>query len=413
MAHPRGYLRTVPGLSQRAHDMPASPIRRLMPHADAAKARGIRIFHLNIGQPDIEAPAEFWQAIDRNRPRVLEYTNSSGNWELRRKVAAAYRKIGIDVQAEQLIVTTAGSEAIRFAMLACMNPGDEAIVPEPLYANYLGFAAEAGVKIVPITTRIEDGFALPDAAAFAERITPRTKAILICNPGNPTGAVYSKAQLEALASLALKHDLFVIADEVYREFNYTDTPITSVLQLPGLDRHAVMTDSVSKRFSLCGARLGFLVTRNPELIDAAVRFAQARLSPPALGQIGVESALDTPDSYFENVRTEYMARRDLLVDRLSKMEGVVCPKIDGAFYAMVRLPIDDCDRFCQWMLESFDHDGATVMMAPGTGFYETDGLGLDEVRIAYVLNREDLGKALDCLEAGLAAYPGRKVAARA
>jgi aspartate aminotransferase len=401
----------MPAISYRGAAMPASPIRRLMPYADQAKAQGVRVFHLNIGQPDVDSPEEFWSAVRRPDLRVLEYSNSAGNASLRRKMADAYRAMGIDVEPSQLIVTTAGSEALRFAMVACLNPGDEVIVPEPLYANYLGFATEAMVSVLPITTRIEDDFRLPEPKAFEERISPRTRALLVCNPGNPTGAVYTQRQLEELRDIALRHDLFVIADEVYREFNYTNEPIASVLQLEGLERHAVMTDSVSKRFSLCGARVGFLVSRNADVMDAATRMAQARLSPPALEQIGVEAALDAPPAYFAAMREEYRLRRDLLMERLRAMPGVRVPRIDGAFYAMVRLPIDDGDRFCQWMLEKFRYDNATVMMAPGAGFYETPGLGRDEVRIAYVLGRDDLSRALDCLEQALVAYPGRAVTA--
>jgi aspartate aminotransferase len=294
-------------------------------------------------------------------------------------------------------------------MLACLNPGDEVIVPEPMYANYIGFATIADVNVVPITTRIEDGFALPSPEAFAAKVTPRTKAILVNNPGNPTGTVYTDEQLNGLREIALRHDLFLIADEVYREFNFTGRPIRSVLQMPGLERNAVMIDSASKMYSLCGARVGFLVSRNPDVNFAALKFAQARLSPPTLEQLGMIGALDTPQSYLDGVRDEYMRRRDLLVSRLRAIPGVVCPDIHGAFYATVRLPVDDADKFCAWLLTDFDHNGQTVMFAPASGFYETPGLGRDEVRIAYVLNTEDLGRAMDVLEAALAAYPGALV----
>lgn len=400
----------MPQISARAKATPESPIRRLMPYADAAKAKGVKVYHLNIGQPDIPAPAEFWAAIKSIEDPIVAYTHSAGLMTLRRQAVEHYRAKGIDITVDQLFVTTAGSEAIIFAMLACLNEGDEVIIPEPLYANYIGFAAIAGVKVVPITTTIETDFALPPVEEFEKRITPRTKAILVCNPNNPTGTVYDARQLGELRDLALKHDLFVFADEVYHEFNYTDAQVPSVLGLEGLERHAVVIDSVSKKFSLCGARVGFFICRNPEVFSSAIKFAQARLSPPAIEQIGVEAALrSTPRAYFDDVREEYMARRDLLVSRLSGWPGVVVPKIDGAFYAMVRLPIDDADKFCQWMLEEFSHEGQTVMMAPGTGFYETDGLGKDEVRIAYVLNRTDLAAALDVLERALATYPGRTV----
>ncbi len=398
----------MPGISQRGIEVPASPIRRLMPFAEAAVASGVKIFHLNIGQPDIHSPAEFWEGVRDPKYKVLEYANSIGHASLRERTAAWYQRIGIDIVSANLIVTTAGSEALRFAMLVCLNPGDEVIVPEPLYANYIGFSVEAGVNVVAIPSRIEDDFALPSTEEFEKRITPRTKAILICNPSNPTGGVYSRAQIEQLADLVKRHNLYLIADEVYRDFNYTDEPVVSVLQIPGLEKHAVMIDSVSKRFSLCGARIGFLVSRNAEVIQAATKFAQARLSPPTLEQFGVERALDhTPRSYFDAIVEEYRGRRDLLVSRLSQMDGVVCPRIDGAFYAMVRLPIDDSDRFCQWMLETFRHDGQTVMMAPGTGFYTDHTLGTNEVRIAYVLNQDALGTAMDCLHQALSVYPGR------
>lgn len=398
----------MPELSERAVQMPASPIRRLVPFAEEAQRRGVRIHHLNIGQPDIESPDTFWNAILAARPRVVAYSHSAGNPSLRKKAAESYSAIGIPIEPDQLLVTTAGSEAIRFAFLTSLNPGDEVIIPEPLYANYLGFAVEAGIRVRPIATRIEDDFALPDVEAFEEAIGPRTRAILLCNPSNPTGTVFTADQLDRLRDVVLRHDLFLIADEVYRDFNYTGRPIRSVLQLDGLERHAVMVDSVSKRFSLCGARIGFLASRNPDILSAALKLAQARLSPPTVEQIGVEGALDTAPDYFDKVRAEYQARRDLLVERLRAMPGVLCPRIDGAFYAMVRLPIDDADAFCRWLLESFRLEGQTVMLAPGTGFYATPGGGKDEVRIAYVLRREDLSAAMDCLERALREYPGHR-----
>lgn len=397
----------MPELSERAIQMPASPIRRLVPCAEEAQRRGIRIHHLNIGQPDIESPDAFWNAILEARPKVVAYSHSAGNASLRKKAADSYCSMGIHIEPEQLLVTTAGSEAIRFAFLSCLNPADEVIIPEPLYANYLGFAVEAGIRVRPIATRIEDNFSLPPVQAFEEAIGPRTKAILICNPSNPTGTVFSADQLERLRDLVLRHDLFLIADEVYRDFNYTGRPIRSVLQLEGLERHAVMVDSVSKRFSLCGARIGFLASRNRDLLAAALKLAQARLSPPTVEQIGVEGALDIGPDYFEKVRAEFQARRDLLVERLQAMPGVLCPRIDGAFYAMVRLPVDDTDAFCRWLLECFSFEGQTVMLAPGTGFYVTPGGGTDEVRIAYVLQREAISAAMDCLERALREYPGR------
>lgn len=397
----------MPNVSDRALAMPASPIRKLVPFAEAAQNRGVHIHHLNIGQPDIESPGGFWDAILSAKPTVVAYSHSAGNQSLRQKAAEFYQALGIDISAEQLLVTTAGSEAIRFAFLSCLDPGDEVIIPEPLYANYLGFAVEAGVSVRPIVTRIEDDFALPEVEEFEAAIGPRTKAILICNPSNPTGTVFPVEQLERLRDLSLRHDLFLIADEVYREFNYTGRPVLSVLQLEGLERHAILVDSVSKRLSLCGARIGFLATRNTDVLASALKLAQARLSPPTLEQIGVEGALDTTREYFAQIRAEYQARRDLLVSRLRAMPGVLCPRIDGAFYAMVRLPVRNADEFCKWLLESFEHRGQTVMLAPGPGFYVTKGLGQNEVRIAYVLNRASIGAAMDCLEVALEQYPGR------
>lgn len=391
--------------------MPASPIRRLALVAERAVSDGVHVHHLNIGQPDIESPPEFWAAVRGTDKRVLDYAPSPGYTWLREKLAAYYQGIGIDVSGTQVVVTTAGSEALLFAMMACLDPGDEAILPEPCYANYIGFAVAAGVRIVPITTVVEADFRLPTAAEFERRLSSRTRAILLCNPSNPTGTVYSREQLHDLRDLALKHDLFVLSDEVYRDFNYTGEPITSALQIEGLERHAVMLDSASKRYSLCGARIGFLASRIEQVVDAATRLCQARLSPPTLEQLGVGACFDLPASYYDGVRREYQARRDYLVERLRAMPGVVVPRIDGAFYAMVRLPIDDCDAFCRWLLEEFRLNGETVMLAPGTGFYETEGLGRDEARVAYVLGRPALDRALDCLESALAAYPGRTLAA--
>jgi aspartate aminotransferase len=319
-------------------------------------------------------------------------------------MAAHYRAFGIDLDPAQILVTTAGSEALAFAMLACLDPGDEIIVPEPMYANYIGFARTTGVRVAPLPTRIEDGFALPSVDDFAAKIGPQTRAILICNPSNPTGTIYTEAQLEALGSLCRERGLFLIADEVYRTFNYSGKPLRSVLTLPGLEDHAVMVDSVSKRYSLCGARVGFLATRNESVMDAASRCAMARLSPPTLEQLGVIAALKTPESYFDSVCEEYRRRRDLLVKRLAGIPGVLCPAIEGAFYATVRIPVQEADHFAQWLLETFEFNGATVMVAPASGFYETPGLGRDEIRLAYVLNEADLSSALDCLEEGLRQY---------
>lgn len=397
----------MPHLSERAQRMPASPIRKLAAYAAQAKSRGVRLYHLNIGQPDIQSPPEFWEAIKSCDLKVLEYSPSQGMPHVLEAVARSYCESGIQVTPEQVMVTTAGSEAIAFALMVLMNPGEEVLIPEPMYANYISFAVAAGVRVVPIQTRLEDHFRLPHAEAFAEKITPRTRAIVVCNPSNPTGTVYTTDQLLGLRELALRHNLTLIADEVYREFNYTGQPVPSVLQLEGLEEHAVMTDSVSKRFSLCGARVGFLVSRNKAFMDAALKFAMARLSPPTLEQYGLLGALRTPKSYFEGLRNEYISRRDLLVGRLRRMPGVLCPDVDGAFYATVRLPIDDGDRFCQWLLESFQHEGSTVMLAPASGFYVTPGLGKNEVRIAYVLNCSDLDKSMDCLEKALDVYPDR------
>ncbi|MGE0002292.1 MAG: pyridoxal phosphate-dependent aminotransferase [Fimbriimonadaceae bacterium] len=400
----------MPIVSQRGQKMPPSPVRKLAPYADAAKARGVEILHLNIGQPDLESPAAFWEAVKGCSFKTLEYGHASGLWELREEMAAYYRSIGIDVEPSQVLVCTAGSEALNFALTACLEPGSEVIVPEPFYANYIGFATWFDGKVVPVPSRLEDSFALPGTAEFERRITPQTRAILINNPGNPTGTVFANGQLEELAALCAERGLWLISDEVYRDFNFTGRPIRSVLQLEGLGDAGVMVDSVSKRYSLCGARVGFLVNRHSAFNDATARLAMARLSPPTLEQIGVVAAFrNTPASYFDDVREEYRSRRDLLVERIRAIPGAVCPEIEGAFYAMVRLPIDDSDRFCQWLLEDFVYEGASVMLAPGSGFYATPGGGKDEVRIAYVLGRERLTRAMDALEAALAAYPGTKV----
>ncbi len=367
------------------------------------------MFHLNIGQPDVPSPKEYWAAVKGCELEVLEYSNSAGIAELREKAAADYCKQGINITADQVLVTTAGSESLSIALSIICNPGDEVIIPEPLYANYIGFAAGTGIQVVPITTHIENNFALPDSEEFAKRITDRTRAIVICNPGNPTGSTYDRAQLESLLKLARENNLYIIADEVYREFYFDGERPLSVLQLDGSDENVIMVDSVSKRFSLCGARIGYFVTRNAALIDPAIRFAQARLSSPTLEMIGVIAALDTPLSYYDALREEYTARRDVLTQRLRAIPGVTCPDIQGAFYAKVQLPIDDSDKFCKWMLEEFRHNNQTVMMAPGTGFYSTPGLGKNQVRIAYVLKIENLNLAMDCLEVALAQYPGRTV----
>ena len=396
----------MPDISAKGKAMPDSPIRKLAPFANAAKERGTHVIHLNIGQPDIATPEVAMDAVRNVDRTVLEYSPSEGFARYRERLARYYNGVGVDVTADEVLVTTGGSEALVFAFMSCLDAVDEVINPEPFYANYNGFATLAGIKIVPVTARIEDGFSLPPMAEFERAITDRTKAILICNPGNPTGTKYPDSALEALDALVHEKDLFLFADEVYREFTYDGPNARSVLTVPGLEEHAVVVDSVSKRYSMCGARIGALVTRNQAVRRTAMKFAMARLSPPTLAQIAAEAALDTPDDYFDEVRTSYRDRRDALVDGLAAIDGVTCPKPGGAFYAVAKLPIDDADAFCQWMLESFEHEGATVMMAPNTGFYATPGLGKQEGRMAYVLEREEIEKAVACLRAALSAYPG-------
>ena len=388
--------------------MPASPIRKLVPYAEAAKKKGIKVYHLNIGQPDIETPPAILDAVRHAEIKVLEYSHSAGNESYRRKLVQYYKKVGIDVTHEQILITTGGSEAIMFGFFTCLNPGDEVIIPEPFYANYNGFACAAGVNVVPITSRIETGFALPPITDFEKVITNKTKAIIICSPNNPTGYLYSREEMEALKEICIKHNLYLFSDEAYREFCY-DGEYVSAMHLNGLDDNVLMMDTISKRYSACGARLGALVTKNKAVYDAAMKFAQARLSPPGLAQIMGEAAVDLPDHYFDEPKAEYLRRRNLLVNRLNAMPGVFCPKPGGAFYAIARLPVDDCDKFCQWLLEDFSYHGATVMLAPATGFYGTAGLGKNEVRLAYVLNLDSLNKAMDCLEHALEVYPGKIV----
>lgn len=394
-------------ISQRGLNMPASPIRKLVPYAEAAKKRGTKVFHLNIGQPDIETPKPVRDAIHHADFTILEYTHSAGLESYRKKLVEYYAKNGIHVNHNQIIITTGGSEAILFGFMACLDPGDEVIIPEPFYANYNGFAIAAGVKVVPITSHIADGFALPPIEAFEEKITSRTKAIVICNPNNPTGYNYSEAEMQKLKAIILKHQLYLFADEAYREFTY-DGKQFSAMHLEGVDEHIVLMDTISKRYSACGARIGAFVTKNQALVDAAMKLAQMRLCAPYLEQIAGEAACDLPDDYFDTTKAEYQARRDAIVNRLNAMEGVFCPNPGGAFYAMAKLPIDDSDKFCQWLLESFEHNGQTVMLAPATGFYGTAGLGRQEVRLAYVLNIESIHAAMDCLEAALKVYPGRQ-----
>jgi len=400
-------------ISQRGQEMPPSPIRKLVPYAEAAKKKGIKVYHLNIGQPDIETPTAILDAVRKADIKVLEYSHSAGNESYRRKLVNYYKKVGIDISYDQIIITTGGSEAIMFGFFTCFDPGDEVIIPEPFYANYNGFAVAAGVKVVPITSHIENGFALPPIEDFEKVITSKTKAIIICSPNNPTGYLYSRKEMEALGKICLQHNLYLFSDEAYREFCYPpengkdDGEYISAMHLQGLEENVVLMDTISKRYSACGARIGAFVTKNKTVYDAAMKFAQARLSPPGLAQILGEAAVDLPDHYFDSPKAEYLARRDLLVRRLNEMTGVFCPKPGGAFYAIARLPIDDSDRFCQWLLESFSYNNQTVMLAPATGFYGTQGLGKNEVRLAYVLNLQSINVAMDCLEKALQQYPGR------
>lgn len=397
----------MPVLSHKAHEMPASPIRKLVPYAEAAKKKGIKIHHLNIGQPDIVTPDTFLKAIKDADVKVLEYSHSAGNESYRKKLCNYYKSYNINIEPSEVIITNGGSEAISIAMMTCFNPGDEIIIPEPFYANYNGFSVAANVTVKPIKSSIESGFALPPISDFEKLITPKTKGIMICNPGNPTGYLYTKAELEALKDLVKKYDLFLLSDEVYREFCYDGKEYVSVMHLSGIENNVILLDSISKRYSACGARIGAMISKNKEVMSAALKFAQARLSPPSYGQIGAEAALDTPASYFAEVKKEYIARRDFVIEALNKIPGVFCPKPSGAFYCIARLPIDNADKFCQWLLEDFDYNQQTVMLAPATGFYSTPGSGMNEVRLAYVLNLNDLNNAMICLKEALAKYPGK------
>lgn len=387
--------------------MPPSPIRKLVPYAEKAKNKGVKVIHLNIGQPDIETPKIALDAIKNNAIKVLEYSHSAGFESYRRGLAEYYQKNDIHVSFEDIIITTGGSEALSFGFMSTCNPGDEVIIPEPFYANYNGFATTAGLKVVPVTAKLEDGFKLPSIADFEERITPKTKAILICNPGNPTGYLYSKEELQRLSELVKKHDLFLFADEVYREFCYDGATPFSVMNLKEIEDQVILIDSVSKRYSMCGARIGALISKNKEVIATALKFGQARLSPPTYAQIAAEAALQTPDSYFTQVINEYVNRRNTMVNGLNEIPGVKCPMPKGAFYCVAEFPVDDTDKFCLWLLESFDYNGKTVMMAPLAGFYATPGLGKKEARIAYVLEENELKDAIKCLEEALKIYPGR------
>jgi len=398
----------MPKISEKGRLMPASPIRKLVPFAEEAKKRGTKIYHLNIGQPDIETPAVALEAIKNNTLKVIEYSHSAGNESYRKKLAGYYKKHHIDVNHSQIMITTGGSEALLIGLMSCLDPGDEVIIPEPFYANYNSFALTAGAKVIPVGSSIESGFALPPVKDFERLITTKTKAIIISNPGNPTGYLYSKEELLKLREIVLNHDLYLFADEVYREFCYDGHSFYSAMQLEGLDQNVILIDSVSKRYSMCGARIGALVCKNAEVMATALKFAQARLSPPTFGQIASEAAIDTPDSYFSNVVKEYVQRRDVLVAGLNAIPGVFCPNPKGAFYAMAKLPIQDSDHFCQWLLESFQYNNETIMLAPATGFYSTPGLGKDEVRIGYVLQVEDLKKSVAILEKALEIYPFKK-----
>lgn len=396
----------MPSVSNKGLSMPQSPIRKLVPFAENAKKKGVKVIHLNIGQPDIKTPQQALDAVKNNNINVLEYSRTEGSEEFRTKIAGYYVKNNIPVSASDIIVTTGGSEALSFAMNTVADTDDEIIIPEPFYANYNGFATACGVKVVPVVSKLEDNFALPPIEDFEKLITPRTKAILICNPGNPTGYLYSKEEIQKLASLVKKHNIFLIADEVYREFTYDDKVHTSILKEDGLDDHAIIIDSVSKRYSMCGARIGFLVSKNNEFIATALKFAQARLSPPTYAQIASEAALDTPDSYFEEVKTEYVARRNILIAELEKIEGIKIARPQGAFYCIAELPIKDADHFAQWLLEDFRVDNETVMVAPAAGFYATEGLGKNQIRIAYVLDQDSLKRAVHILGEALKSYNG-------
>jgi aspartate aminotransferase len=389
--------------------MPASPIRKLVPYAEAAKKRGVKVYHLNIGQPDIETPKMTLDAVRHFDFKVLEYSHSAGNESYRKKLAAYYKRAGMDVDYRQIIITTGGSEAILFAFMSCFDAGDEVIIPEPFYANYNGFAVAAGVVVKPLTSYINTGFALPPVADVEKLIGPRTRGIVICNPNNPTGYLYSKEEMETLKDLIKKHDLYLFADEAYRDFCYSGKH-TASLNLKGVEDRVIMIDTISKRYSACGGRIGALVTRNQSVLDTVLKFAQARLSPPSFAQILGEAATDLPPDYFDGTKAEYLKRRDVLVSRLNAMPGVFCPNPGGAFYAMASLPVDDTDNFCQWILESFSYEQQTVMLAPAGGFYGTPGLGRQEVRLAYVLNTDDLHKAMDCLQKALEEYPGKSAA---
>lgn len=397
----------MPKISNKGAQMPESPIRKLVPYSEIAKKKGNKVYHLNIGQPDIKTPEVAIEAVKNIDIKILEYSHSAGFESYRNKLSQFYKNTGLPIKPEDIIISTGGSEALLFAMGSTMDQGDEIIIPEPFYANYNGFSTASGVTVVPVISSIDTGFALPPIADFEKLITSKTKAILICNPGNPTGYLYSKEEMMQLAEIVKKHDLFLIADEVYREFTYDGDVHYSVMNIPGLEENAIMIDSVSKRYSMCGARIGCIVSKNKELMATAMKFAQARLSPPTFAQIASEAALDTPKSYFDEVISEYRERRDTLVAELNKIEGVKVANPKGAFYCIAELPIDNADTFAQWLLESYDYNGETVMVAPAAGFYSTPGVGMNQVRIAYVLQKEDLIKAVHILKEAITAYNAR------
>ncbi len=397
----------MPSISHRGEQMPSSPIRKLVPFAEAAKKRGTKVYHLNIGQPDIVTPQAVMDAVRHTNMTVLAYSHSAGFESYRKKLCEYYRRFNIELTPEEIIVTTGGSEAIQFALMACLDPGDEIIIPEPFYANYNGFAVASQIAIKPIFSSIEDGFKLPPIEEFEKNITSKTKAIMICNPNNPTGYLYSAEEMNVLKDICLQHNLFLFSDEAYREFCYDGHTHISAMNLEGMEQHVVLLDTISKRYSACGGRIGAFVTKNKAVYQAAMKFAQARLSPPSFAQIAGEAAVDLPADYFDEVKAEYLKRRDVLVNRLNKMPGVLCPNPGGAFYAIAKLPVTSAEDFCRWLLEHFSHNNQTVMMAPAAGFYSTPGLGLNEVRFAYVLNTDDINAAMDCLEIALAQYPNQ------
>jgi aspartate aminotransferase len=397
----------MPSISEKGKSMPASPIRKLVPYSEEAKRKGRKVYHLNIGQPDIPTPEVALKALRNINLKVIEYSHSAGNESYRRKLSEYYRKIGINIDHTQLLITTGGSEAILFGLMSCVNPGEEVITPEPFYANYNGFAVTAGIKIVPVTSYIKDDFALPPIVEIEKKITKNTKGIIVCNPNNPTGYLYSKKELLHLREIVKEHDLFLFSDEAYREFCYDGAEHFSAMNLEGVENNVIMLDSVSKRYSECGVRIGAIVTKNKDVISTALKFAQARLSPPGLGQIVGEASIDTPDQYFKEVNIEYTARRNYMVEALNNIPGVYCPKPKGAFYTVVKLPVDDADNFAQWLLEEFEYKNQTVMVAPASGFYSTPGSGKNEVRIAYVLKIDDLKNAMETLAEALKVYPGR------